>query len=406
MEGKWPLVRGSPRNSGTTSDPGPNEEPTLEWQHDAESRVFGTPIVDSDRVYVATTAQLHHSIDPLVAIDRASGDRCWMAAPDAMEVRGTPAIHGGRVFLGDLDGRLFVLDADGTTIEADTEHDLAPADGVYPIVRDGLVFTQVYQLEARNAETFDRRWRLSDDIIVEEPVAVGDDALVVGCCTSNGSEPVYVGQDEADMPSFVHPLSAAVRSLDVETGTTVWEVAIDGIPQAPAIVDGTVYVAAAGSDPLGTRTSRVVTGVDEQPIPDDEPTEYHSFGFVYALDEETGTERWVTKLSDRVRTMPAVDERYVCVGTVGGELVTLDAKSGEVVWKRRVNEDCSGRSSPTIAGDTVYVGSNDEAVLAFALEDGTERWRFDTEASVDANPAVVGDRLYIADNDGNVYALS
>ncbi|WP_252700921.1 PQQ-binding-like beta-propeller repeat protein [Natronosalvus vescus] len=60
---------------------------------------------------------------------------------------------------------------------------------------------------------------------------------------------------------------------------------------------------------------------------------------------------------------------------------------------------------PTIAGDSIYLGSDDGRVIALALEDGSERWSYQTGAAVSTSPAVVDDRVYTVNADGMVYAL-
>lgn len=405
MSNEWPFVRRNLRNSGSTSTPAPIEEPELLWQHDAGRRIFGTPLVVADRVYIATTAQSHHSIDCAVAIDRESGDRVWMTASEAMEARGTPAVVDETFYFGDLDGQFFAIDVDDGTVVQSTDPDGAsPTDGICPLVYDEIVFTTRYSLEARDADSLDIRWQSDDDCIYEEPMAIADGQLFAGGSRPTG-ERIYVGQDDADLPSFVNESEPVLRAVDTETGVLHWETALDGLPRAPAVVGETVYVPTSGSDPQGTRVSTIKPCADEQPIPDEKPTEYRTFGSLHALDVRTGTERWAVRLAEPARSMPAADGQYVCFGTTGGSLVAFDAETGEQEWQHPVNEDQSVLSSPTIADDVVLVGSDDSYLLALDVQTGDELWRFETEAAVDANPSVVDGEVYFADNAGNVYAL-
>lgn len=63
-------------------------------------------------------------------------------------------------------------------------------------------------------------------------------------------------------------------------------------------------------------------------------------------------------------------------------------------------------STPMVAGDTVYIGTWDEAVVALNARTGAERWRTDVEAVVDSTVAVTADRVYVSDGVGIVHALS
>lgn len=405
MSNEWPFVRRNLRNTGSTSTPAPIDEPELLWEHDAGRRIFGTPLVVGDRVYVATTAQAHHSIDCAVAIDRESGDRVWTTASEAMEARGTPAVVDGTFYFGDLDGQIFAIDADDGTVSRTTDIlGASPADGIHPLVYDETLFTNRYCLEARNSNSLELQWKSDDDYAYKEPFAIADGQVFAGGFRTTG-ERIYVGQDDADLPSFVNESEPVLRAVDPEMGVLHWETALDGLPRAPAVVDETVYVPTSGSDPQGTRVSSIKPCTDEQPIPDEEPTEYRTFGSVHALNVRTGTERWATRLAEPVRTMPAVDGRYVCFGTTGGSVVAFNAETGQHEWQHQVNKDCSVLSSPTIADDVVLVGSDDSYLLALDVQTGEELWRFETEAAVDANPSVVDEVVYFADNTGNVYAL-
>lgn len=405
MTDGWSFVRRNLRNTGATSSTVPSHDPELLWQHDTEARIFGTPLVVGDRVYVTTSAQAHHSIDCAVAINQESGDRVWMTASEATEARGTPAVANGTLYFGDLDARIFAVGVDDGTVSHTTDYlGGSPTDGIYPLVYDDTIFLSRYRLEARDRESFELRWHSDDNCCFEEPFAIADGQIFAGGFRMTGDR-IYVGQDDSDLPSFVNESEPVLKALDTETGASNWEMSLDGLPRAPAVVGETIYVPTAGSTPQGTRVSVIQSNTDEQPIPDEEPAEYRTYGSVHAVDAQTGTERWTTRLSEPARTMPAVDRDYVCFGTADGTLVTLNAETGEQEWQQQINDDKSVLSSPTIANDIVLGGSDDSYLVAFDVETGAELWRFKTEAAVDANPSVVDGVVYVADNVGNVYAL-
>lgn len=82
-------------------------------------------------------------------------------------------------------------------------------------------------------------------------------------------------------------------------------------------------------------------------------------------------------------------------------------EDADVAWRQSFDAPDSGfYASLTLADGTVYVGDNDGSVYAFALADGTERWRIESEGETGAyepigrtvEPIVVGDgRLYLWD---------
>ncbi len=62
-------------------------------------------------------------------------------------------------------------------------------------------------------------------------------------------------------------------------------------------------------------------------------------------------------------------------------------------------------SSPIVAGDTLYVGSDDKNLYAVDLATGREKWKFATGSLVRSTPAVVGGSVYFGSYDGVFYAV-
>lgn len=407
MVERWPFVRRTRESPGSTPDSGPEERPRLQWRHDAHARVFGTPLVVDDRVYVASGTQ-SSDVGSVVAIDRCSGDRLWAAAEAAFEVRGTPGFHDGKLYVGDLDDHAFVVDAtSGAVLHHESETGITPPDGIYPIAHGDTVFVTPYRLEARDAASWSLRWDVGDETIpggVLDPPAISDDTLVAAVEDATG-ERVYVGTDEGGHPQYVVEAEPSLRALDARTGDLRWERSLPGRARGPAIADGVVYLVTRGSEPQGKLFTTVRACSDEQPVPDEEPTDYREFGTAHAIDLETGAEYWSRRFDDQANTMPAVYRDTLCFGTRTGTVVALDAATGERRWETPVNEEGSVLSWPTIAADTVYVGSRDDRLYALDRRDGSVRWQFETESAVDSNPAVVDGTVYVGDTLGNVYAV-
>ncbi|QRV15589.1 PQQ-binding-like beta-propeller repeat protein [Haloterrigena salifodinae] len=68
-------------------------------------------------------------------------------------------------------------------------------------------------------------------------------------------------------------------------------------------------------------------------------------------------------------------------------------------------EDAAPGAAPAVVGETVVVGRDDGSVAALALEDGRERWRFETGGPVRTAPAVADGAVYVGSADGAVYAI-
>jgi tRNA A-37 threonylcarbamoyl transferase component Bud32 len=126
---------------------------------------------------------------------------------------------------------------------------------------------------------------------------------------------------------------------------------------------------------------------------------------VYALDADDGTERWSFETDDTIKSSPAVANGTVYVGSWDDHLYALDADDGTERWS--FDTGFGPSSSPAVVDGTVYVGDDSGKVVGVSADDGTEQWSFGTgEESVVSSPAVANGTVYIGANDSNVYALT
>lgn len=79
------------------------------------------------------------------------------------------------------------------------------------------------------------------------------------------------------------------------------------------------------------------------------------------------------------------------------------AHYGGLLWRFQTGGPV--RSTPAVAGGTVYVGSSDGRLYALERATGSERWHFDAATAVTGSPAVVGDRVFVTDHRSTLYAL-
>ncbi len=86
-------------------------------------------------------------------------------------------------------------------------------------------------------------------------------------------------------------------------------------------------------------------------------------------------------------------------GLYPGALATLHG----VKWKFKSGGSIV--STPALAYDTVYFGSNDHFLYALDARSGALRWKFETGSRVASSPAVAAGRVYFGSYDGSFYAL-
>jgi outer membrane protein assembly factor BamB len=142
-------------------------------------------------------------------------------------------------------------------------------------------------------------------------------------------------------------------------------------------------------------------------------------GRVVALDTEQGRPRWTATLGSMLRAQPVVVGSSVFVQADDGHLYRLALHSGAIEWRVRVNGAPIVRLPPSdpktrydfrasavvAAGDTVYLGTHDGAVLALAARDGAQRWQYRCDGPVLAAPALADRRLFVGSYDRRVHAI-
>jgi len=94
----------------------------------------------------------------------------------------------------------------------------------------------------------------------------------------------------------------------------------------------------------------------------------------------------------------------IYVSTARG-LYALDADTGDTKW--RYDSEMPMGHSPTVIGDTLYVGGFDKKVHAINALNGKRKWVFEGSlAGFDTNPVVVNNRVFLGGRDGYFYSLN
>jgi outer membrane protein assembly factor BamB len=226
-------------------------------------------------------------------------------------VRSSPAVAGGVVYVGSADNRVYALNAaTGAFIWSYTTGDWVLSS---PAVAGGVVYVGSYdgKVYALNAATgaFIWSYRTGSYVLPSPAVAGGV---------------VYVGSAD----SKVYALNAA-------TGAQVWNYTTgSSVFSSPAVAGGVVYVGSADNR-------------------------------VYALNAATGAFIWSYATGGLgSSSSPAVAcTTKVFVGSTDGDVYCLDASTGALIWKYATGG--AVHSSPAVGDGTVFVGSDDHKVYAF-----------------------------------------
>jgi outer membrane protein assembly factor BamB len=136
-------------------------------------------------------------------------------------------------------------------------------------------------------------------------------------------------------------------------------------------------------------------------------------GKLFAIHKHTGKTLWKRKLGALAAASPAYADGIVYVvllqrtmrgrGSRIGRVVALDGKSGKIRWARELSS--RSESSPLVAGDRLYFGSESGTVYSMGAGDGRVRWRYRAGGAVKGGLALSDGKLYFGDYGGRVYAI-
>jgi outer membrane protein assembly factor BamB len=223
-----------------------------------------------------------------------------------------------------------------------------------------------------------------------------------------------------------------VVSLDANNGAVAWRVRPGGpLRGAPTVTNGTLYVisqdnqiyslnAATGATNWSAAASLEVAGVFGSASPAvSQGTVVAGFssGELNAYRYENGRQVWqdnlqrtsvrtsVSSLND-VDADPVIDNGQVFAVGQGGRMVALDLITGQRLWELNI----AGIDTPWVAGDWIYVLTDDAKLLCIARSNGHIRWinqlpeflkakskRGDIEYS---GPVLAGNRLIVTGGTG------
>ena len=187
-----------------------------------------------------------------------------------------------------------------------------------------------------------------------------------------------------------------VAAIDERTGGIVWKVRPGGpLRGAPTVVSGAVYVMSQdnqiyslkesdGSTNWSQAASLEIAGVFGSASPavgQGTVVAGFSSGELNAYRYENGRQVWqdtlqrtsitisVSSLSD-IDADPVIDNGQVFAVGQGGRMVALDLNSGQRIWEANI----AGISTPWLAGDWLFVVTDDAKLLCLSRANGKVRW--------------------------------
>jgi outer membrane protein assembly factor BamB/tRNA A-37 threonylcarbamoyl transferase component Bud32 len=312
------------------------------WEFACEDEVRSSPTVAEGIVYVGAYD------NNLYALDAKKGQFIWKYATEG-GIASSPFVWRDMVFVGSEDRLLYALNArtGGLAWTCPTGERVRSSPRVeYNQVFFGSDDGHLYAVSAQSGRV---TWKFQALKPIRSSPAISDDV-------------VYFGSDDSH-----------VYALDIQNGNLKWKFRANrGITSSPAIDEGLVFV---GS------------------------TDWN----VYALDAQRGWAIWRYRTNNAVTSSPAISEGCLYIGSVDGSLYAIDTKSGRLIWKFSAEGQIT--SSPAVAEGAVYFGSVDEHVYSVDVKTGKLRWSFKAGGPVPSSPFVADGIVYIGSTDNKVYAL-
>jgi outer membrane protein assembly factor BamB/tRNA A-37 threonylcarbamoyl transferase component Bud32 len=312
------------------------------WEFACEDEVRSSPTVAEGIVYVGAYD------NNLYALDAQTGQFVWKYATDG-GIASSPCVWRDMVFVGSEDQVLYAINArtGGLAWTCPTGQRIRSSPQVeYNQVFFGSDDGHLYAVSAQSGRV---TWKFPTLKPIRSRPVISDDV-------------VYVGSDDGH-----------VYALDIQNGKLKWKQRTNrGVTSSPAVYEGLVFV--------GSRDWNI-----------------------YALDARTGWAVWRYRTNNAIISSPAISEGCLYIGSVDGNLYALETNSNRLIWKFAAEGQIT--SSPAVAEGAVYFGSVDEHVYSVDVKTGKLRWSFKTGGPVPSSPFVVAGIVYIGSTDNKVYAL-
>ena len=337
---------------------GPTREPHVLWKFKAGANVASTPAVAEGIVYVGSDD--HY----LYALDAQSGALMWKFQTGDI-VQSGPAVSEGTVYVGSADSYLYALDAKNGHLKWKFQR----AETIYssPAIADGVVYfgSADHYLYAVESASGTERWKFETQGVVFSSPAVdggtvyfgsgGADSNLYALDAATGQErwKLKAAGEVIDAPAvfegavYVTARDGPLYAVNAKTGGQNWTVPrLRGPPTiAAGLVLGTDWVEDSGSF-------------------------YGEAPRVVALDLRDGRERWTFALKgDEAISRQSASNGNLYFGRSGpqrpgegptgsGSLYALDLQTGREKWQWQMDVP-DGPASVALSQGVAYFGGGE-----------------------------------------------
>ncbi len=368
----WTQARRTPQNTGFTPEPAPFPHRVL-WTYRTSKALHASPAVAGDDVYLTT------GDGRALALDRHTGAEKWVYVSGSLSAS-TPAIAGDWVIVAVRPGRVIALDrhTGKPRWQTDLRHPIMALAS--PLVVQGSVYIGAAdgKLYALDVATGKRRWAFG----------AKDWILSTAAFTETGERVIVTSKDTL---VYVVGAKSGRRRLAYPTG---W--GLHG-GSGVAVQGDRAYFGSSGGR-VSAMAWQNLTYPWEKSL-----RLWRGHGGVLKQAPEQKGRVWSTRVGGEVVHPPAIAHQAIYAVTVERGVASLEAETGAIRWQATLDVDVT--AAPTVAGDTVLIGTQ-TGVVAFEAHAGTRLWAFHTPEQVTGSPIVAGGTLYVVSPDGVLYAVT
>lgn len=207
-------------------------------------------------------------------------------------------------------------------------------------------------------------------------------------------------------PVNAQSAKTTIHALDIVKKTVKWSFDARGIFDTPAISDGMLF---AGSNKDFLYAIDLDTGKEKwrfkaaahAPVVRDGVVYFSDYYKLYAVDAKTGLLKWNKKAPGTVATLLAVSKSAIFYGGENFKFYSLDVATGNVKWSTKFE---GYAFEPVIAKDRVFAGGT-EQLLMLDAETGKSFPTAKLGKNIVSTPALSEGYVIVANDDGYLFAI-
>lgn len=294
----------------------------------------------------------------------------------------SPLVSGDNLLIPSEDGHIYHIDSRTGIYRSRISFD-DPITSLH-LHRKYLVISTTTELIVYNRETQLYMWRKpifafspANVVVMQESIFFLNGVFLVSANVATGNENWKISNTDAYLlltdDRIITSNETGITCYDQQTGKLIWKSEAITVLAMPAELNQQVFYLYQEKNQAYLRCVQV-----------------------------DGKEIWSQTIPYPDINYFAIQEKYIAISTVSGQIACYDTTSGKQRWEYQVHSKI--HVSPVIVAGHVYVGSNTGNLFALSLENGFLVWQTNTGFPI-YNPLVLARGfIYITDAIQSLYA--